>query len=74
MEKRARLRKEGMHSGRKVRSIRPQLWGWWRPIRKLVHCPTEAAGGLIILSCRLSRLEARWKVTCNFYKYPEGLV
>lgn len=28
MEKRARLRKEGMHSGRKVRSIRPQLWGW----------------------------------------------
>lgn len=65
MVRRARLPREGMHDGRKARSIRLQLQGWRRPIRKSVHRPTEAAGGLIILSCGLSRLEARWKVTYN---------
>lgn len=59
MERRARLPKEGMHDGRKVRTIRPPFLGWRRPVRKHVHCPKEAAGGLIILSCGLSRLEAR---------------
>lgn len=50
MKRRARLPKEGMHDGWKVRRIRPQVWGWWDPIRKHEHCPVEATGGLITLS------------------------
>lgn len=61
-ERRATILQEGSHEAGKG-SIRPQIWGWRRPVGKLCAVQQRQSEGLLFCSMG-SRLETRWKVTC----------